>query len=74
MKQWNDMKITFSCGMLWGAKRVTKVFDQKDDEKQRINQLKVAPKVRLRAQIFTKFCILVTGTLKINPVKFNLIP
>ena len=34
------------------------------------DKLKVAPKARLRAQIFIKFCILVTDTLKINPVKF----
>ncbi len=35
-----------------------------------MNFLKVAPKARLRAQIFIKFCILVMGNLKINPVKF----
>ncbi len=35
-----------------------------------LRNVKVAPKARLRAQIFIKFCILVTDTLKINPVKF----
>ncbi len=34
--------------------------------------VKVAPKARLRAQIFMKFCILVTDTLKIWAWRFNM--
>ena len=34
------------------------------------SNVKVAPKARLQAQIFIKFCILVTGTLKINTITF----